>query len=151
MKTLLLENMREADTQALGRKLADALFDGAFLALYGGLGAGKTTFARSVAEGLGIDGIISPTFTIVREYEGRLPLAHFDAYRLSSSQELRDIGFDDYLARGGVILMEWCENVEDALPEGRLEIRIVGDGDEPRTIAIRATDMRHGALLEALR
>jgi tRNA threonylcarbamoyladenosine biosynthesis protein TsaE len=151
MKILLLENMREADTKVLGRKLADALFDGAFLALYGGLGAGKTTLARSVAEGLGIEGIISPTFTIVREYVGRLPFAHFDAYRLSSARELYDIGFDDYLARGGVIFMEWCENVKDALPDGRLEIRITGDGDEPRTIAIRATDPCHEALLEALR
>ena len=150
MKTLLLENMREADTQALGHKLAAALFDGAFIALYGDLGAGKTTLARSVAEGLGIAGIISPTFTIVREYEGTLPVAHFDAYRLSSAQELHDIGFDDYLARGGVILMEWCENVAEALPAGRLEMRISGDGDVPRTIEIGATDPCHEALLEAL-
>lgn len=151
METVLLENMREQDTEALGRKLAAALFDGAFLALYGGLGAGKTALARALAEGLGISGVVSPTFTILREYEGRLPFAHFDAYRLNSARELYDIGFEDILARGGVIVMEWCENVTEALPAGRLDIRITGDGDAPRTIALTARGARHKALLEAIR
>ncbi len=150
METLLFQNQSEKDTEALGQRLAVALFDGAFLALYGDLGAGKTTLARSIASGLGVEGIISPTFTIVREYDGKLPLAHFDAYRLNSAQELYDIGFEDYLARGGVIIMEWCENVRDALPADRLEIRIIGAGDEPRTMEIGATGPRHAALLEAL-
>lgn len=151
MPKLTLQNLREKDTETLGKRLADVLFDGAFVALYGDLGAGKTTLVRSVAAGLGIEGIISPTFTIVREYEGKLPLAHFDAYRLKSAQELYDIGFDDYLSRGGVILMEWSENVLDALPDDRLEIRIFGDGDMPRNIEIESTGKLHSTIVEALR
>ncbi len=147
---LLLENLREEDTRKLGCRLAALLFPGAFLALYGGLGAGKTTLARAVAQGLGIEGIISPTFTIAREYCGRLPLTHFDAYRLSSAQELYDIGFEDYLERNGVVIMEWSENVRGALPEDRLEITISGDGDTPRSMKLLSTGPRHAALLEAL-
>lgn len=148
---LRLENLREEDTRKLGLRLAALLFPGAFLALYGGLGAGKTTFARAVAEGLGIEGIISPTFTIAREYRGRLSLAHFDAYRLSSAQELYDIGFEEYLERNGAVILEWSENVPGALPEDRLEIAISGDGDAPRSIKLIPTGPRHAALLEALK
>ncbi len=150
MESVLFENMREQDTAALGKKLAAALFDGAFLALWGDLGAGKTTLVRAIAEGLGIRGVVSPTFTISREYEGRLPLAHFDAYRLTCAQELYDIGFADTLARGGVVVMEWCENVAGALPEERLDIRISGSGDAPRTVELAAHGARHEALLEAI-
>ena len=150
MKKLLLTNQSERDVLSLGERLAGALFRGAFVALYGDLGAGKTTFARAVGKGLGIDGVVSPTFTIVREYPGKLPLAHFDAYRLSSAEELYGIGFADYLAGGYVVLMEWCENVGAALPEDRLEIRIAGSGDMPRAIEIEAAGPRHAALLEAL-
>lgn len=151
MSALTLAGMREEDTRALGRRLGELLFPDAFLALYGGLGAGKTALARAVASGLGIGGVTSPTFTIAREYEGRLPLAHFDAYRLSSAQELFDIGFADTLAGNSVIIMEWCENVPGALPEDRLEIRIAGDGDLPRRMDLTATGPRHAALLEALK
>ena len=99
---------------------------------------------------LGIRGILSPTFTIVREYAGRIPLFHFDAYRLGDADELYAIGFDEYMARGGAIIMEWCENVEDALPCDRLEIHIQGSGEEPRSMRIAASGAAHEKLMEGL-
>ena len=103
------------DTEDIGARLAEQLEPGAVVAFTGDLGAGKTAFTRGLARGLGIpDRITSPTFTIVNEYEGgRLPLFHFDMYRLSSADELFEIGWEDYLARGGVCAVEWSEN--DAL------------------------------------
>ena len=87
MKELELKGLSEQDTARIGEKLGEGLFPGAFIALYGGLGAGKTTLTRSIAAALGIRGILSPTFTIVREYAGRIPLFHFDAYRLGDADE----------------------------------------------------------------
>lgn len=137
--------------KAIAKRISDNLFPGAFLALYGELGAGKTELVRAVAENLGIGGVMSPTFMIVREHtEGRLPLFHFDAYRLSSADELYDIGFDDYLTRGGVIAVEWPQNVSGALPADRLDISIYGSGGDPRTVEIEATGDKHRALLVAL-
>ena len=109
-----------AETEALGAALAEELKPGAVVAFTGDLGAGKTAFVRGLARGLGIaERVTSPTFTIVNEYEGgRLPLFHFDMYRLDSADELFDIGWEDYLARGGVCAVEWSENVSDALEEG---------------------------------
>lgn len=128
-----------AETEAVGETLAAALGPGAVVAFTGDLGAGKTAFVRGLARGLGIDErVTSPTFTIVNEYEGgRLPLFHFDMYRLSSSDELFDIGWEDYLARGGVCAVEWSENVDDAL-EGaviRVDIRR-GESDGERIITV---------------
>lgn len=141
----------EAQLSALARGLAKGLFPGAFLALYGDLGAGKTTFVKALAGELGVEDVQSPTFTIVREHRaGRLPLLHFDAYRLDSGEELFAIGFADYLEQGGVIAMEWCENVPDALPPDRLELHFTGSGDEPRQLDIRAAGPLHEALLEVL-
>ena len=127
------------ETRALGRTLAQALQGGAVVAFTGDLGAGKTAFVSGMAEGLGIEErVTSPTFTIVNEYEGgRLPLFHFDMYRLGSSEELFDIGWEDYLARGGVCAVEWSEIIDDAL-EGdviRVDIRR-GDSDDQRVITI---------------
>ncbi len=124
------------DTEALGTKLGKLLFPGAFIAIYGDLGAGKTAFSRGIALALDIDDIASPTFTIVREHSGRIDLFHFDAYRLSCGDELYDIGFDDYLRRNGVVLMEWANNVADALPPNRLDITISGSGEDERNIII---------------
>ena len=106
-------------TEALGEQLGRALKGGAVIAYTGDLGAGKTAFTRGLARGLDIpEQVTSPTFTIVNEYEGgRLPLFHFDMYRLGSSDELFDIGWEDYLERGGICAVEWSEIVEDALPE----------------------------------
>ena len=116
------------ETQALGKKLAESLRPGDVIAYFGDLGAGKTAFTRGIAEGLGVsEQVTSPTYTIVNEYlSGRLPLFHFDMYRLGSSDELFDIGWEDYLARGGVCAVEWSENVEDALQDA---IRITIEKD----------------------
>ena len=127
------------ETEALGERLAARLRPGDVIAYTGDLGAGKTAFVRGLARGLGIpDRVTSPTFTIVNEYEGgRLPLFHFDMYRLASSEELFDIGWEDYLARGGVCAVEWSENIADAL-EGdlvRVDLRR-GDGENERIITI---------------
>ena len=113
------------ETEALGARLGERLEPGAVIAFTGDLGAGKTAFTRGLAQGLGIvDRVTSPTFTIVNEYEGgRLPLFHFDMYRLGSSDELFDIGWEEYLARGGVCAVEWSENVADAL-EDVIPVRI---------------------------
>ena len=131
------------ETEALGAALADKLKPGTVLAFSGDLGAGKTAFVRGMARGLGItERVTSPTFTIVNEYEGgRLPLFHFDMYRLGSSDELFDIGWEDYLVRGGVCAVEWSENVSDAL-EGdciRVDIRR-GAHDNQRLITIEGGD-----------
>ena len=127
------------ETQRVGAALAKTLRGGEVIAFLGGLGAGKTAFTRGLAEGLGIkDAVTSPTYTIVNEYlTGRLPLFHFDMYRLGSSEELFDIGWEDYLARGGVCAVEWSENVQDAL-EAPITVRIdrVPDGDDCRRITI---------------
>ena len=122
------------ETQALGQKLASRLAPGDVIAYFGDLGAGKTAFTRGLAQGLGItDPVTSPTYTIVNEYlSGRIPLFHFDMYRLSSSDELFDIGWEDYLSRGGVCAVEWSENVEDALQDA-IRVTIEKDADEPDT------------------
>lgn len=129
----------EEETEALGSRLGERLTPGAVVAYTGDLGAGKTAFTRGMARGLGItDRVTSPTFTIVNEYDGgRLPLFHFDMYRLSSSEELFEIGWEDYLARGGVCAVEWSENVEDALEEDTIRVEIRrGEGDNQRYIVI---------------
>ena len=127
------------ETEALGARLARALGPGAVVAVTGDLGAGKTAFVRGLARGLGIpDRVTSPTFTIVNEYEGgRLPLFHFDLDRLGSADELFDIGWEDYLARGGVCAVEWSENIADALEEDAVRVDIRrGASDQERVITI---------------
>ena len=134
----------EEETEALGARLAVKLEPGAVVAFTGDLGAGKTAFTRGLARGLGIpDRVTSPTFTIVNEYEGgRLPLFHFDMYRLGSSEELFGIGWEDYLARGGVCAVEWSENVEDALEEDAVRVDIRrGDREDWRVIAIEGVEL----------
>ena len=128
------------ETQALGQKLASRLAPGDVIAYFGDLGAGKTAFTRGLAQGLGItDPVTSPTYTIVNEYlSGRIPLFHFDMYRLSSSDELFDIGWEDYLSRGGVCAVEWSENVEDAQQDA-IRVTIEKDADEPDTRHITIT------------
>lgn len=135
----------------LGRRIGELLFPSAFIAFFGGLGAGKTTMTKGIASALDIEGILSPTFTIVRRHEGSLRLDHFDAYRLESFDELEAIGYSDYLASGSVIVMEWCENVPGALPEERLEIHITGSGEEPRRVLINAFGKQYLKITETLK
>jgi tRNA threonylcarbamoyladenosine biosynthesis protein TsaE len=127
------------ETRALGERLARNLEAGSVVAFTGDLGAGKTAFVSGMAAGLGIDErVTSPTFTIVNEYEGgRLPLFHFDMYRLGSADELFDIGWEDYLARGGVCAVEWTENVADAIEPDAVRVSIRrGNDDNSRAIEI---------------
>lgn len=125
------------ETEALGERLAQKLIPGSVIAYTGDLGAGKTAFTRGVARGLGvIENVTSPTYTIVNEYlSGRLPLFHFDMYRLETSEDLFDIGWEDYLSRGGVCAVEWSENVDDAL-EDAIYVRISRICDDKREITI---------------
>lgn len=133
----------EEETEALGARLAAALHGGSVVAYEGGLGMGKTAFTRGLARGLGYAGrVTSPTFTIVNEYPGATPLFHFDVYRLEDSDALLDIGWDDYLDRGGVCAVEWSENIADALPEGTVFVRIRRHDTEEnwRQITIEGAD-----------
>ena len=125
------------ETEAIGAALGKLLSPGTILAYRGDLGAGKTAFTRGLAKGLGCtDMVTSPTYTIVNEYlSGRLPLFHFDMYRLGSSDDLWDIGWEDYLDRGGICAVEWSENVDDAM-ENALWVTIEKTGDESRRITI---------------
>ena len=130
-----------AETEAVGAALGKVLQPGTILAYRGDLGAGKTAFTRGLAKGLGCgDMVTSPTYTIVNEYtSGRLPLFHFDMYRLRSADDLWDIGWEDYLDRGGVCAVEWSENVEEAL-DSFILVNIEKIGDESRRITIEGGD-----------
>ena len=129
----------EAETISEGEKLGRSLAPGSVVALFGGLGAGKTAFARGLAAGLGISAnISSPTFTIVNEYPGIIPFFHFDMFRLNSESELFDIGWDDYLERSGVCAVEWSEKVPGAFPRGTICVRLDILGGETRRLEITA-------------
>ena len=134
----------EQETEQLGQRLGQVLAAGTVIAYTGDLGAGKTAFTRGLARGLGIpERVTSPTFTIVNEYEGgRLPLFHFDMYRLGGADELYDIGWEDYLGRGGVCAVEWSENVDQALEENAIRIDIRrGEHDCQRRITIQGVKL----------
>lgn len=119
------------ETEHIGEMLGRRLRPGTVVAYRGGLGMGKTSFTRGLARGLGCAGrVTSPTFTIVNEYDGATPLFHFDMYRLGSSDELFDIGWEDYLTRGGVCAVEWSERVDDAMPADTLWVDIARGTDE---------------------
>ena len=127
----------ESETEAIGEAFARELPDGAVVAMYGELGAGKTAFVRGMARGMGIDcRVSSPTFTIVNEYLGKRELIHFDMYRLSGADELFDIGWEDYLSRGAVCAVEWSENVEDAFFGDEIRVTIEKLSDTDRKITI---------------
>ena len=134
-----------AETERFAAEFAKTLRGGEVLAFRGGLGMGKTAFTRGLAKGLGCtDRVTSPTFTIVNEYlGGRLPLFHFDMYRLPDSDALFDIGWEDYLDRGGVCAVEWSEQVEDALPEDTVTVSLARHPDQEswRIITIKGVEL----------
>ena len=135
----------EAETEKIGGSLAARLQGGTVLAYRGGLGAGKTAFTRGLAKGLGYEGrVTSPTFTIVNEYEGRIPLFHFDMYRLGDEDDLFDIGWEDYLDREGVCAVEWSERVANALPADTVYVSIYRCAEDSgwRSIVIEGGDER---------
>ena len=132
----------QLETEEVGRKLAEKLPGGSVVAMYGDLGAGKTAFVRGMARGMGLScRVSSPTFTIVNEYLGERELIHFDMYRLSSADELFDIGWEDYLSRNAVCAVEWSENVQDAFFGDEIVVRIEKLNDTDRKILIEGVDL----------
>lgn len=127
------------ETQHLGRNLAGRLRRGDIVALYGNLGAGKTVFVRGICEGMGLEprDVTSPTFTIVHEYSaGRLPVYHFDAYRVDRIDEFYGLGYEEYFFGDGISVVEWADRIEPLLPEDAFRIRIAHRGDDDRRIAL---------------
>ena len=130
-----------AETERIGERLAAKLNGDEVIALFGGLGMGKTAFTRGLARGLGVpDGVSSPTFALVNEYRGKIPIYHFDMYRVQSWDDLYSTGFFDYIDNG-VLVIEWSENIEGALPDNALRITISrGEHDEQRIFEIEGVD-----------
>ena len=141
---MVFSSNSEAETEELGNRLAQVLVPGSVVAFTGDLGAGKTAFVRGLARGLGItQRVTSPTYTIANEYEGgRLPLFHFDLYRLSGEDELYEIGWEDYLARGGVCALEWSERAPGLFGEDciRVDIR-TGPKENQREITVEGVEL----------
>jgi tRNA threonylcarbamoyladenosine biosynthesis protein TsaE len=138
-------------TRALGATLAVAARPGDLVCLWGELGAGKTQFAKGFGAGLGVTAVInSPSFVLMAEYAGRLPLFHIDLYRLATAEEAMAGGLIDERQASGVTLVEWPDRLGSALPHERLDIRIDGSGDEPRTITVRPADAAHARYLNAV-
>ena len=132
----------QLETEEMGQKLAEKLPGGSVVAMYGDLGAGKTAFVRGMAKGMGLScRVSSPTFTIVNEYLGERELIHFDMYRLSSAEELFDIGWEDYLSRNAVCAVEWSENVQDAFFGDEVVVRIEKLNDTDRKITIEGAEL----------
>ena len=140
MKKMIIETYSQDETEKIGYDTAIKALPGQVYCLSGDLGVGKTVFTRGFARGLGIDEhITSPTFTIINEYEGRLPLYHFDVYRVADSEEMDYIGCDEYFFGNGVCLIEWAELIEDIIPENAVWIKIEKDlekGTDYRKITI---------------
>ena len=138
-KVVTFHTESAGETERLGERIGSALEPGIVVALTGDLGAGKTTLTKGIARGLGVSDLIhSPTFTLIHEHKGRLPLYHFDLYRLDSPEQLDDLGYEDYFYSDGVSIVEWSEKAQELLPPDHLEIRITGDDDQ-RTFGMRAT------------
>lgn len=143
-----------AATDAFGRRLGTLLFPGAVVVLVGQLGAGKTQLSRAVALGLGLpDGriVTSPTFVLIQEYPARLPVYHFDVYRLRSAAEFFELAAGEYLEGDGVCLLEWGDRVEALLPPDRLRVTLTVTGETARRATVEATGPRHAAVVAALR
>ncbi len=143
-----------AATRAFAAGLGSVAAAGDVICLTGELGAGKTRFVQGFATGLGVEGpVVSPTFILMAEHDGRLPLFHLDLYRLdgpAAAAAVVEDGLLDERESGGVTVIEWADRLGPALPVGRLDVSIRGVGDEPRTILVRATDERHRRYLEAM-
>jgi tRNA threonylcarbamoyladenosine biosynthesis protein TsaE len=147
----VFESRSRAATQKLGARLGAGLAGGELLALSGDLGAGKTAFVQGLARGLGVTSarVASPTFTIVNEHPGRVPLIHVDLYRIADPSELEEIGLRDYLGRAAVVAIEWFERAFEFLPAERLEIRIVATSATTRRLEARAVGATAVARLRA--
>ena len=150
MNAVTIDVQDRAETEAFGHRLAQQLFPGAVVALIGTLGAGKTHLVRAIAEGLGIANsavVNSPTFVLIQEYDARLPIYHFDAYRLATEREFADLGAHEYFAGNGVCLIEWADKVPTCLPKERLEIRITITGEETRRLEVVGIGVKYESIL----
>ncbi|NMD72860.1 tRNA (adenosine(37)-N6)-threonylcarbamoyltransferase complex ATPase subunit type 1 TsaE [Bacillus sp. DNRA2] len=137
------------DTLEFAKRLAQKLQPGAVIALEGDLGAGKTTFTKGLAEGLGISRTVnSPTFTIIKEYQGRLPLYHMDVYRVEDSYE--DLGFDEYFEGSGVTVVEWAHLIKEQLPEDILTIYLYHEDEQSRKIVLKPSGARYEELCKEI-
>jgi tRNA threonylcarbamoyladenosine biosynthesis protein TsaE len=147
MSTILIAS--EAETEAFAARLAGALRPGDVVALVGDLGAGKTRIVQGLAHALGIpiEDVTSPTFTLIHEYAGRIPLRHCDAYRLRRPEEFADLGLDELFAEDGIAVVEWADRVEQYLPRDHLRVQIEAVGPTARTIELTAAGPRSQALL----
>jgi tRNA threonylcarbamoyladenosine biosynthesis protein TsaE len=151
MLTLILHSSSARETKAWGRRLASLLTGGEVLGFSGELGAGKTCFIKGLARGLNLqeERILSPTFTMIQEHQGRLPLYHIDLYRLDET-DVDDLGLREYLFSSGVAAVEWFERLREADELNCLQIRISYEGANCRKIELVASDERYGSLLERL-
>ena len=141
-------------TVRLGRLLGEILPPGAFVALVGSLGAGKTVLTKGLARGLGVEDdreVTSPTFVLVNEYRGRVPVFHLDLYRLDSYAEVEEIGWDEFVSGPGVTIVEWADKVADDLPPERIEIQLQWAGEEKRRLEFSGRGGKGRALIEDLK
>jgi len=141
------------DTLGLGKLAAKKLKPGDIICLYGDLGSGKTVFAKGIAEGLGIkkNTVISPTFVLIRQYSSRkLPVYHFDLYRLRNEQDILDLGYEEYFYGGGVSVIEWADRLHSILPHDYLKIELSVKGEQKRLLKFSASGRRHLELLKSI-
>lgn len=147
---IILKGLKE--TEEFGIKLGSLLKRGDILCLNGDLGAGKTTMTKSIGLGLGVEEYItSPTFALINEYRGRLPVYHFDVYRLENADELYDLGFDDYFYGNGVCVIEWADKIQRMIPKDRIVVDIEkGNEDDERLLKISGYGKRYEELIKEL-
>lgn len=152
MNTLHITTHNPQETQKIGERLAKQCQGGEILCLSGNLGAGKTTFVKGIARGLGIDekNVNSPTFVIMNVYEGRLPLYHFDFYRLESHKDIEGIGYDEFIYGRGVAVVEWAERFGRLMPSEHLSIELSDQGEQTRVLNFKATGQRYENLIGTL-
>jgi tRNA threonylcarbamoyladenosine biosynthesis protein TsaE len=143
--------MSSGESRELGRALGRLLKAGDLIALYGDLGSGKTVLAQGISTGLGYDGYVSsPSFVIVNEYAGRVPILHVDLYRIHNPAEIEDLGYRELFFGDGVAIIEWAERAQELLPDERLDIRISIDAPDRRTITLDAHGDRHIRVTDAV-
>lgn len=140
------------ETSKIGEQLGKLVDIGNIICLSGDLGAGKTAFTKGIAKGLGVeDYVTSPTYTIINEYEGRLPLYHFDVYRLNDVEEMYELGYEEYFFGDGVVVLEWADIVKEIIPKERLWITILNSkGDDSREIIMEATGEAYEKILKGM-